>query len=309
VAFLVESHYALGVTHFYLGAFRTARAHTAQGMALYNPQQHRTLAIHYGGTDPGVACRCYAAQVLCVLGYPDAAVQCNQEALRLAEDLQYPLSLAYALNQTLVLHQLRREGRAAQERAEEVMAFCSDQGFPQMMAMGTILRGWGRAEQGQAEEGIALIRQGLAMNPKGIGLGGPPVLAQLAEAYGAAQRPEEGLALLAEAFRCVDQTEERWYEAELYRLQGALLLQQSAVPAAEAESHFLHALNIARQQQAKFFELRAAMSLSRLWQRQGKRDQAHELLVPIYRWFTEGFDTADLREAKSLLDDTTLHVG
>src|SRR5262249_14243281 len=161
VAFLVESHYALGVTYFYLGAFLAAREHTEQGMALYNAQHHRALAVHYGGTDPGVACRCYAAQVLCVLGYPDTAVQCNHERLRLAEELAYPLSLAYALNQTLVLHQLRREGRAAQERAEEVMAFCTEQGFPQMIAMGTILRGWGLAEQGQAGEGIAQIHQGL----------------------------------------------------------------------------------------------------------------------------------------------------
>lgn len=170
-----------------------------------------------------------------------------------------------------------------------------------MIAMGTILRGWSLVEQGQTEVGIAHMRRGLSMNPVGIGLGGPPVLAQLAKAYGAIQQPEEGLALLAEAFALADKSEERWYDAELYRLKGELLLRRSSDNAIEAEHHLCQALTIAGHQQAKSLELRAAMSLGRLWQQTEKLDEARELLTRLYSWFTEGFGTADMQEASALL--------
>src|SRR5207245_4285967 len=166
-----------------------------------------------------------------------------------------------------------------------------------------ILRGWALAQQGQAQDGIAQIEQGLsAFRATGAEIERSYFLALLAEAYGMMEQPETGLTMLTEALALVDTTGEHWYEPELYRLKGALLLQQSADHHAEAESCFHHALEIARSQQAKSFELRAATSLARLWQSQEKRDEARQLLGNVYGWFTEGFDTADLQEAKALLD-------
>jgi predicted ATPase len=213
-----------------------------------------------------------------------------------------------------------------------VITLCSEQGFPYWLATGTILRGWALAEQGQGEEGIAQMRQGLtASRATGAEVNRPYYLALLAEAYGKAGQAEEGLTVLAEALTLVDKTGERMYEAELYRLKGTLTLQSKASlgqvsgksqasqeqfgdtdprpltpdpPAeAEAEACFHKAIEIARKQQAKSLELRATVSLSRLWQQQGKTTEARELLAPVYNWFTEGFDTKDLQEAKALLEE------
>ncbi len=160
-----------------------------------------------------------------MLGYPDQAQQRSHEALALARELSHPYDVVFALNQAVVLHQLRREGRAAYERAEEVLAFCTEQGFTQQLAMGTILRGWGLAAQGQVDRGIAQMHQGLAASQAaGIELGRAPVLAQLAEAYWHIGQTEEGLRLLAEALAVMDRTGERWWEAEVHRLKGELLL-------------------------------------------------------------------------------------
>jgi predicted ATPase len=239
-----------------------------------------------------------------MLGYPDQAQQRSYEALALARKLSRPYDVVFALNQAVVLHQLLREGHTAYERAEEAMAFCMEQGFTQQLAMGTILQGWGLAAQGQADRGIAQMHQGLAASQAaGIGFGRAPVLAQLAEVYGYIGQTEAGLRLLAEALAVMDRTGERWWEAEVYRLQGELLLKQAVADEHRAETCFRQALDVARCQAAKSLELRVATSLSRLWQRQGKREAAHDLLAPIYGWFTEGFDTADLQEAKGLLEE------
>jgi len=166
------------------------------------------------------------------------------------------------------------------------------------------LRGWALAYQGQAQEGSEQITQGLsAFRATGAEQLRPYCLSLLAEMHGIRGEPEEGLALLTEALTLVDKTGERWYEAELHRLKGEFLLQQSSDNHAEAESCFHYALEVARTQQAKSFELRTATSLARLWQQQGKRQEAHDLLAPVYNWFTEGFDTADLQDAKALLDE------
>jgi predicted ATPase len=186
------------------------------------------------------------------------------------------------------------------------MAFSHEQGFALWVPGGTVLRGWALTAQGQMEEGIAQMRQGMtAWQATGAEADRPYYLALLAEGYGKAGRTEAGLHVLAEALAVVDAIEERYYAAELYRLQGELLLARSAEQHAEAETCFRQALDVARQQQAKSWELRAAMSLSRLWQKQGKQAEAHALLAPVYGWFTEGFDTADLQEAKALLEALT----
>jgi predicted ATPase len=171
------------------------------------------------------------------------------------------------------------------------------------MAIGSILHGWALAQQGQAQAGIEQIHQGLtAYRATGAEINQPYFLALLAEAHGILEEPEAGLTVLTEALRLVDTTGVRWYEPELYRLKGELLLQLSSDNQVEAETCFHHALDIARHQQAKSFELRTATSLARLWQQQGKRQDAYDLLAPIYVWFTEGFDTADLQDAKALLE-------
>jgi predicted ATPase len=191
-----------------------------------------------------------------------------------------------------------------QERAAALIALSTDQGFPFWGACGTILQGWALAEQGQSAEGIAQMCQGIAAyRATGAELALPCYLALLAEAYGQAGQADEGLRVLAEALTAVHTTGERHHEAELYRLKGELLLKQDVPDAQEAESCLRQAVDVAHQQQAKSFELRAAMSLSRLWQQQGKRTEARALLAPIYDWFTEGFDTADLQEAKALLEE------
>jgi predicted ATPase len=203
-----------------------------------------------------------------------------------------------------MLHQFRREVHAVQEHAEATLRLATEQGFPLWVAVGSLLRGWTLVHQRQAQEGIEQIHQGL-MDYRTTGAEAlrPYFLALLAEAHGILGEPETGLTALAEALTLAETTGERWYQSELYRLKGVLLLQQSLDNQAEAEICFHHTLDIARTQQAKSFELRTATSLSKLWQQQGKRQEAYDLLAPVYNWFTEGFDTLDLKDAKMLLDE------
>jgi predicted ATPase len=251
-----------------------------------------------------VVCHSFASWALWCLGYPDQGLARSQEALTLAQQVAHAYSLNYALNAAAWFYQFRREERAAQEHAEAAINIATDQGFPFWMTMGAILRGWTLAQQGQAQEGIEQLHQGLrAYGATGAELGRPHFLALLAEAHGTMGQSEAGLTVLAEALTHVDTTGERWCEPELYRLRGALLLQQNLDNQVEAERCFHQAMVIAQNQQAKSLELRAATSLARLWQQQGKRQEAHDLLAPVYGWFTEGFDTVDLQDAKALLHE------
>ncbi len=249
----------------------------------------------------------------------------SQTSITLAQKLSHSFSLAYALGHAARLHQFRREEHAIQERTEAAIALSTEQGFPFFLTQGVIFRGVVLAEQGWGHEGIARIQQGIAaFRATGAELYRPYFLALLAEADGKAEQGENGLAVLAEALAVLDKTGERFYEAELYRLKGRLTLQkfqvsgsrfqvplspQSRTPnpqaEVEAEACFLKAIEIARQQSAKSWELRAVMSLARLWQKQGKKDEARQLLAEIYGWFTEGFDTKDLQEARALLAELT----
>jgi TOMM system kinase/cyclase fusion protein len=301
---LLLAHQALAGALCHLGELTSTRAHVEQGMAIYDPQQHHTLAFRYG-IDLGVYFLAYAARPLWLLGFPDQAHTSIREALRLAHQLGHPFSLAFTLHWAATTHQLRREALAAQEQAEAAIAFSREQGFALWVPGATILRGWALTEQGQVEEGIAHMRQGMvAWQATGAEADHPYYLALLAEVYGKAGRAEEGLHVLAEALAVMDIIGERYYAVELYRLKGALLLAQTAPGPQwlEAEKHFRQALAIARHQQAKSLELRAAMSLSRLWHQQGRHTDAYDLLASIYGWFTEGFDTTDLQEAKALLE-------
>ena len=300
---LPAAHRAVGSTLSYMGEPAAALTHLTQGIALYDPQQQRAVTFRYG-EDAGVVCRSHAARVLWCLGFPTQARVQSDEAVTLAQQIAHPFSLSFALSNAALVHQLCRETRATHERAAAANSLATAQGFPFWSAYSAILRGWALTHQGQAQEDIEQIRQAvLAFRATGAELLPPYFLALLVETSGIIGHAEAGLAVLADARTLVDTTGERWYEPELHRLTGALLLQQSADNDAEAQASFAHALDLARSQQAKSLELRAATSLGRLWQQQGKRTEAYELLAPLYGWFTEGFDTADLQEAQTLLEE------
>jgi transcriptional regulator with AAA-type ATPase domain/predicted ATPase len=307
--FLLEVHAALGMTLFYVGELVPARDHLEQAIALSDLQQHRSDTFLYG-TDPGLACLLYAAWTLWLLGYPEQARQRSHEVLTLIQELSHPFRLAYLLTLAAMFHYYLREEQAIQEWAEAVIALGTEYGFPVWLAAGTILRGWVLTAQGQEEAGIAQMRQGLsAWQATGAETGRPFGLALLAEAYGNAAQAEEGLRVTDEALAAVHQNGERRWAAELCRIKGELLLRQAAgvglrpISTEDAEAYFRQAVDIAHRQGAKLLELQAVMRLSRLWQQQGKRDEARQVLGEIYSWFTEGFDTADLQEAKALLDE------
>jgi predicted ATPase/class 3 adenylate cyclase/ribosomal protein L40E len=307
---LLQAHHALWTTSFYRGELPSAHEHIERGMALYNVQQAPSHILLYGGHDPGACSQVMGALILWSLGYPDRALNKSHEALNLARELSHPYSLANTLACSALLHQIRREAQLTQGRAEAAVTLSIEQGFPFWLAWGTILQGWALAEQGQREEGVAQIRQGLtAYRAIGGEMMRSQFLALLAEGHGNMGQADEGLIVLAEALASVDKTGERRWEAELYRLRGELTLLQQQTPtpstqaAADAEGYFHKAIGIARKQRAKSLELRARTSLARLWQRHGKRTESHKLLSEVYGWFTEGFDTADLKDARALLDE------
>ena len=307
-AHLLRACYLLGGTLFWLGELAPAHARMEQGIVPLDAAQHRALTLLYG-LDPKGVCLSWTAWTLWLRGYPDQALARNHHALALAHELAHHPSVANAQAWGAVFYALYRDAPAAQEQAEAAITLSTERGFPARLAEGVLLLGWALAMQGQTEEGLAQLRQGMAAwRATGAEIAWPLWLAFLAEAYGQAGHAGEGLTVLAEARALVRKTEERFWEAELYRLTGELLLaqddtQDTGQKLAEVETCFRQALAIARQQQAKSLELRAAMSLSRLWQQQGKRAEAQALLTPVYGWFTEGFDTADLQEAKALLEE------
>jgi predicted ATPase len=290
-ALLLEAHYALGVSWFLLGNSGLVGTHMEHTMALYDPEQHHGLAYRYGGIDPGVGGFGVYAWALWLRGYP---------------------AQARTLHYDTLLCQLRRDAPTARDQADAAITVATAQSFALARASGLIMHGWAIAVQEHSREGLVQIRQGLDMyRSTGAEYQRPHYLTLLAEASGLLGQPEGGLAALEEALTLIEKTGERYYEAELHRQRGELLLLREAQSHSaqgsreqhEAERCFQQALDVSRQQQAKSLELRAAMSLARLWQQQGKRDEARALLAPIYGWFTEGFDTADLQEAKVLLEE------
>jgi class 3 adenylate cyclase/predicted ATPase len=300
-ALLLEASGRLGISLFLRGDLEPAREYLVQSITLYDPSQHRSHAFLYG-QDPQVACLCHAAWVLWLLGYPDQALQRSREALELARELAHPFSLSWAHLYAALTHTLRQEWGAAQAQAEALITLGREQGFAYRLAQGRILQGWALVQQGQHEGAIDQMRESLAIvRATGAQVYCPYFQALLAKAYGEVGQPAEGLTLLAEVMAAIDTTDERFYAAGLYRLKGDLLLTQSDDNHREAEASFRQALDIARHQQAKSLALQAAMSLGRLWQRQGRRAEAHHLLAAIYNGLTEGWDTTDLREARALL--------
>jgi predicted ATPase len=244
-----------------------------------------------------------------LLGYPDQCVRKTREAAALAREISHPFSLAIALACWSWAYQFCGNEEEVTAQAEALHALSTEQLFPFLVAWAKVVQGWSLAAQGLGEKGIAQLQSGLSeYRATGARLWVPYQLALLAEAYGKAARIEDGLAALDDALAAVNETGERWYEAELYRLKGTLMLQSQVQCAPgqvseKAQVCFQKAIEIARNQQAKSPELRAVMSLARLLRDTGHRDEARALLAEIYNWFTEGFDTADLKDAKALLDE------
>jgi predicted ATPase len=320
---LLQAHWTLGLILHYLGELTPAISHLERTIGFYDQQHYRSQLFLYGA-DAGVLTRAYTARVLWILGYTDRAHEMVRAASVLAEKVRHPMSLAVTLSAAVTLDACCGDERMALTGAEELLSLSKEQGLPFYSSVGTIWSGWVLAMQGQYKEGLAQLRDGMARyRAIGSELGRTSYLALLAEALGEAGQLGEGLKILAEALTVVNLTGERFYEAELHRLKGELLLMQMTgekdrlgvealrTSSAErpaifaAETCFLRAIDIARQQDAKSWELRAVMSLHRLRRKQGKQKESQQLLREIFDWFTEGFETADLREARALLEDSS----
>lgn len=299
---LLQAHRFLGFILFHLGALVASRTHFEQALALYDRQQHRTHAFLYA-IDPEVSSLSRSSMVLWMLGFPGQARQRCYETLVRARDLRHPSSQAFALYFAAWLLQHFRDLQAVRTRADAVIALSTEQGFALWKACGTVLRGWALVMQGQYEAGMADMHQGMAAyQHTGAELELPYFFALLAQGYETQGHIADGLEVLDKAMTTVAKTGERYYEAELHRLRGALLLRPPASDVQQAETCLHRALTVARQQHATALELRAATTLSRLWYHRGKRDAARQLLAAVYSRFPEGLDTADLQEAKTLRD-------
>ncbi len=296
------SHWHLGFILFGSGEFIDARDHLNQIIAFYEPQHHHDAFLILRGSDAGASALAYDACCLWCLGYPEQALQRSRESLALARTQGHAFSMADVLCFAgCMLNSMRRNVPPLKDNAQDLMRLSQEIGFLTWLGVGTCYWGEALARLGQVQEGTARIHEGLAIRQsRASRCNMSGILGALAEALAMGGDPEEGLATLAEAFAFVEKTGEHYCEAELYRLQGELRLMQADEVTAEASFH--KAMAVARRQQARSWELRAAISLGRLWQRQGKVDEAHWLLGPIYEWFTEGFDTPDLKEAQALLE-------
>lgn len=286
----------------FVGRFASSRSHLEQALAIYDPNTHHSL-VEQAGFHFQVVLRVYLALVLFCLGFPDQALEWHGAAIAEARGLPHPPSLLTSSTFGCRLLSLVGDDTRLEEQVDEVNALTVEHGFPFWDALAMIYRGWLNIKNGDAD-GISLLRRGLsAYRATGAEVWMPHHIALLAGAYEISGQIEEAVTQLDEAFQIVERTGERWLEAELYRQKGRLLLRQGHSEA--AEELYRKAVSIAREQEAKLWELRAAVSLARLWRDEGCRAEARDLLVPVYGWFAEGFATPDLKEAKALLDELT----
>jgi DNA-binding SARP family transcriptional activator/predicted ATPase len=295
---ITTAYEELALTFFFSGEFAAALSHFDKSLAFYDPQLHTIYDAL--GEDTGATALCYSALAAWLLGYPDQASSRCQQALSIVQDLSHPYSSAAVLIYLSMFYQFRGEAHATQAQAEAALALSGRYGFTYWSAAGTILQGWALVKQGQAPVGLARIHQGLsAWQAMDVEVGRTYFLALLAEAHCEMGHAGEGLQVVQEALTRGSSVD-RWIEAELYRLRGELLFQLN-VPQTEVEDSFRRAIDIARRQNAKAIELRAAIDLSRLWLQAGRTLEARQTLAEIYDWFSKGLDTADLAEARALL--------
>jgi predicted ATPase len=300
---LVLGHVSSGRTLFYLGRFASSRSHLEAVLGLYDPDSHRPL-VHQVGIHPDVNSQAVLGIVLFCLGFPDQALARSSAAIAEPRRLAHTASLASSLGLASVLLSLVGDAATLSERADENVAVAAEQGFPFWRAQGNLYRGLIKVKNGEVAEGMSLLRSGLiALRATGAESWMPHYIALLAKACESAGQVEEGLTLSDEALQIVETTGAHWLAAELNRLKGQLLLRQGHCVA--AEELYRRALSIAEEQEAKLWKLRASASLAQLRRDQGRRAEARDLLAPVYGWFTEGFGTPDLKEAKALLDELT----
>jgi tetratricopeptide (TPR) repeat protein len=306
--FLLGAHEALGTTLLWVGEFASAREHLEQGSSFYDPEKRRSKSFR-AIQDPGVDCLSFTALTLWYLGYSEQALRKIDEAIALARALAHPYTLAYSFAHGAYVHKQRREAEAARASSEAAIAICSKHGFPFFLGIATVIRGWAIAHQGQKQEGVREILRGLDIyKTTGSGINWAWILICLAETYDIAKNLPEAANAAREAVLAVTKTGERRDEAEVHRLIGVLTWRQKARSSAiqnksQAEQHFRKAIEVARHQNAKSCQLRATTSLARLLRDTNRRDEARTMLSEIYNWFAEGFDTADLKDAKALLDE------
>jgi predicted ATPase len=304
-SFLIEAHHLGWSALCATGDFRTAQRHADEGIAAYERERDHHLTHLYSGHDPGMCCRAWGSLSLGQLGYPDRALALCRDGLALAEALAHPFTVAIALWATGILHQLRREPGATHEAGERLINYSSEKGLPPMVPLGKVFRGDAQARQGEFSEGIAQMREGIAeLRTFGILFSLPSFFPALASAYASSGNVSDGLAVVEEGLAMARTGGDRFSLPEIHRVKATLLLARSAADdRVAAEAAFGEALDVARSQQARLLELRAATGLARLWGDNGRRGPAREVLAPVYKAFTEGFDTADLKEAKALLDE------
>jgi predicted ATPase/class 3 adenylate cyclase len=302
---MVEAHYARGITDAWRGDFKDAHRHLELACNIYRPERHHAHLALYG-QDPGPICLCRWSAVLWALGYPGQSLTRMEEALALIEQLAHPFSSAYVLTWSAWLMIFRRELDEAAVRNDHALKFATEQAYPFWAAMAIEQEGWLLSQQGRKEQAIARLEEGLArMQAIGTQATAAYTMGLLGEALANLGRAANGVRLIDQALSRVNQSQERWCDAELLRLRGVALLAGDPPDRAAAEISFGQAINRSREQAAKSWELRAAISLARLWAEQGERQKAYDLLAPVYGWFTEGFDTQDLKDANALLNQLT----
>jgi predicted ATPase len=302
-AVLLAAHNTAGMVRFYRGEFAAALEHCERAKAVYDPEQHRPNRLFSIDHDPGVSCMAHGALSLLMLGRPDRAATRMRECLEYAHAIDHPLSVAMAYNFAATFHQFRREPLLVQELEDVRLEYSQKHDFDLFLLLGEIYRGWLVAEQGDREQGLNRIHQGLAaFQAIGAELGRPTFLGILATVCDELGRADDAWRATTDATALADQTGLHYWDAELQRLRGGLLLRpERGVDEQAAESCFLRAIEIARRQEGRWFELRAATSLARLWHRQGATKKARDLLATVVGWFTEGFATPDLIDATALL--------
>jgi predicted ATPase len=297
---LVMAHYSAGRNLMWVGSFAHSRSHLETVLALYDPDSHHSL-VRQTGIHPQLAAQAALGIVLFCLGFPDQALAQSNKAIAEARRLPHPPTLAMSLG-TGALQSIIGDDIALEQRVDDLVAIATDQGFPFYRAAGAIYRGWVKAKNAEVTEGLSLMRTGSsAYCATGATVWMPLYIALLAGACEIAGQIEEAAARLDQALQLVERTGERWFAAELHRQKGRLLLRQGQPEA--TEDLYRKALSVAREQDAKLWELRAAASLAQLWRERGRRAAARDLLAPVYSWFTEGFATPDLKAAKVLLDE------
>ena len=301
--FLIEAHHLGWSALCFAGEFRAAQRHAEEGISHYERERDHHLTYTYSGHDPGTCARAFGSLSLGQLGYSERALALCRDGLALAEVLAHPFTIAVALWATGILHQLRREPDATREVGERMIHYCSEKGLRTMVPIGKVFRGDALARLGEFAEGIGQMREGIAeLRSIGTLFSLPSFFAALASAYARCGNVGEGLAAVEEGLAMTRTGGDRFSLPEIHRIKAKLLLASSVADRDAAEAAFGEAIEVSCGQQARLLELRAATSMAQLWRDHGKRRQAFELLAPVYGWFTEGFDTADLKEAKALLD-------